>query len=223
MRAAFVATLLLFVLAMLLGPRGPDLSAILPSFSLGSAPPLDTPTMEELMEDAVDIRIGGGQEGIDPELTQPVAKMIMSPVTIWLLTVTPESLRRSTDSGIAQLRSSDARIRNALIIFAVGLVLLMLVGARSYLSGECHLVAKLGYDASRWFILIGAGGSLLMWSLMGYDSFHHHAGLLALGPLAVLIGSAIALRLYDPNSPVYDRTVLTTIWLGVAVVLVRVT
>lgn len=223
MRTAFVATLVMFVLAMLLGPRGPDLSAILPSFSSSSAPPLDTPTMEELMEDAIDIPMGEGQLANDPELAQPVAKIIMSPVAVWLLNVTPESLRRSTDSGIAQLRSSDAGIRNALIIFAVGLVLLMLIGARSYLSGECHLLAKLGYDASRWLILIGAGGSLLMWSLMGYDSFHHHAGLLAFGPLAVLIGSAIALRLYDPNSPVYDRTVLTTIWLGVAVVLVRVT
>lgn len=110
------------------------------------------------------------------------------------------------------LEKSNDTILIILFIISIITFLLVFVTVGNELSGFGVLLAKLGFSLSRFIIFIGAVWALFVWIGLKYNVFINISGVFLWGPLSLMIFSAIALKVYDFNSPIWNRMFMATVW-----------
>ena len=101
-----------------------------------------------------------------------------------------------------------------IVFFAVSAIIFLLVFITSggEASGIGFLLAKLGFTISRILIFLGALSAVSIWMSLEYNIFMTMGSILLWGPFSVMIFSAISLKVYDFNNPVWNRMFTSTIW-----------
>jgi len=88
----------------------------------------------------------------------------------------------------------------------------MLAARRTRFSGVGYILANLGYNVSRLILLTISLASAIAWFGLRYN-FLGEMGAAFLGALfALLLLSSVSLKLYDFNTPVWNRMLSSLVW-----------
>jgi len=91
-------------------------------------------------------------------------------------------------------------------------LLFMLAARRTRFSGVGYILANLGYNVSRLILLTISLASAIAWFGLRYN-FLGEMGAAFLGALfALLLLSSVSLKLYDFNTPVWNRMLSSLVW-----------
>ncbi|MFH1783471.1 MAG: hypothetical protein ABH868_01030 [bacterium] len=115
-------------------------------------------------------------------------------------------------SIINKIEYSNNFIGSVFLVSAVLIFVLVFITSGGQASGVGYTFARLGFNVSRLLIFFGAFFSLIIWFSLEYNIYMGMAGIILWGPFSVLIFSAIALKVYDFNNPIWNRMFISTIW-----------
>lgn len=128
-------------------------------------------------------------------------KIMMNPLMVALIDLQEEDIEQWIMNHISAIELADTAIKSFLILSALSVAGIMALTSRSSLSPYSHLLARLGFSSAKLIIFFASVGSVVGWLAFRYNTMLTMSGAAFTGPLALLIGSAIALKIYDFNTP----------------------
>ena len=163
---------------------------------------------------------------LDPEVKEILSQireeqvMIVNPIVQKLLDMGKSEEEQEIISNpkkyfitiIQRIEPLNNPVGIGLFIISAIIFFLVFITYGNNLSGFGLCIAKFGFIISRFCIFFGAITASFLWISLKYNIFDTMSYIFLWGPLAVMIFSAISLKVYDFNSPIWNRMFLSTIW-----------
>lgn len=208
MRNLFVAITVIVMLSLVYSHKYPVFKG---AGSGSEIKETDTVMPENLLEqDYFPIAPGDSDAGDIQE--QAKIKIMMTPIAEKLTFAEVSDVKRWFLQLISRMKASDNLIKTYFFIAAGIILFLMFLTGKTTFSGYSLLFAKLGFGLGRILIFITALSAVIGSLVFKYNFYVHINGIFFAGPLALLVTSAAALKIYDFNAPVRNRMIFSFIF-----------
>ncbi len=147
--------------------------------------------------------------------------LIINPLIRKLLDLNQEDIRATLLKLQRQLKYFTGRLIFPIYLLSAAIPVLMVFTRKTSFSGKGLLFAQMGFDAGRLLLVVVAVVSLVLWFTLKYNLLLDIGLIFLLGLFALLVSSAISLKLYDWNSPVWNRMFVAAVWPAASSLIVR--
>ncbi len=173
----------------------------------------DTPAEEQPDSESVSNKVASMLNTSGSAGTNGDTVVIINPLTQKLLDLKPEDLKPKIPADLPiRIKKFSRRLIFPIYIFSAAIPLLMAVARKTGHSGAVSLLAKRGFGVGRFMLMAIAVTSLIVWFTLKFNLLYF-AGFAFLLSLVVLVtSSAISLKLYDWNIPVWNEMFMAVIW-----------
>lgn len=148
--------------------------------------------------------------------------LIINPLIRKLLDLNKEDLGTKNLLKLpGQLKCFTGRLIFPIYILSAAILLLMLITRKTSFSGEALMLAQLGFRVGRILLIVAAVISLTLRFTLKYNLLLDTGFVFLLSLFALLASSAVSLKLYDWNSPVWNRMFIAATWPAASSLIVR--
>ena len=121
-------------------------------------------------------------------------------------------LKAQTFRALIRMKALSMMLTGLCLATGAIILLFMLAARRTRLSGVSYILANLGYNLSRLVVFMVSLAGALAWFGLRYN-FLGEMGAAFLGALFLfLLLSSVSLKLYDFNTPVWNRMLSSLVW-----------
>jgi len=121
-------------------------------------------------------------------------------------------LKAQTLRGLIQMKALSMMLTGLCLAAGATIFLFMLAARTTRFSGVSYILANLGYNLSRLVLFMVSLAGAIAWFGLRYN-FLGEMGIAFLGALfALLLLSSVSLKLYDFNTPVWNRMLSSLVW-----------
>lgn len=139
--------------------------------------------------------------------------LIINPLIRKLLDLNKEDMGTKTLRNLpGQLKCFTGRSVFPIYILSAAIFVLMVIVRKTSFSGEALMLAQLGFGAGRILLIVVAGISVMLWFTLKYNLLLDIGFAFLFSLFALLVSSAVSLKLYDWNSPVWNRMFVAVAW-----------
>lgn len=123
---------------------------------------------------------------------------------------------------IITLQKQNNHFLKVFLTIAASILLIVLITRTNALSGIGLLLATLGFTLSRCLIFVSAILSVIAYLSFKLNIFINVGSVFLWGPLILLVLSAISLKIYDFNRPVWNKIFFSFVWPTISGVIIHV-
>ena len=149
-------------------------------------------------------------------------KVMMTPIAKMLLDMQPTDIEKFFIKIIYFIERLEKPLKLFLYFASVFILALMLLTFRTSLSGWSFLFARTGYWLGIILVVLASFSTASGWLFLKYNFHSQLAGIFFIGPLALVFSSAVSLKLYDFNNPIWNRLIFTSVIMLSSVAVTRI-
>jgi len=191
--------------------------------------PYDSISIDENGDISVDINeLQNITDETSPEFDRSMIMEVRAPIMKKLLNMFPKSKNKININEIINniylgyLNFAKLHFDYGIycFLFAILVVILSFLLSTTEYSMLVSMIGRFGFFLSRFFLVIFSITAMVFFLLIKRNLWIDAGVNIFLGPLVILLGTSIALKNYDPNFPIWNRTIGSMIFPFISSILI---
>lgn len=121
-----------------------------------------------------------------------------------------------------KLSKFDPHMKAVFFVTAVFVLILMLITSKTAFSGYSLSFENFGFSLSNTLLFFTALIAPISWFVFKYNFYIHLNGMSFLEPVVLFFSSAVCLKIYDFNSPIWNRMTSSFLWIMGSITIIHV-